>query len=113
MTTPKPVARPEPPRERLTPARRYRDDPRFHALVSVMESYIHMGQFTPTEVREAALLATVHYEMRQFPSFTHLLSGVAVVEPGIRPGQPPELLVIDGLPYRLSTGEGPLGSQKP
>jgi hypothetical protein len=42
---------------------RYRNDAVFHALVDMLTNVIHKAQFTPTEVREAALLACIHYEM--------------------------------------------------
>jgi len=46
-----------------TPARRYMNDNAFRALVRQMESIIHRGQFTPSEVREAAIFACIQYEM--------------------------------------------------
>lgn len=41
---------------------RYRDDPQFHQLVTMMMSCIDKAQFTPTEIREAAMLAQIMYE---------------------------------------------------
>lgn len=46
----------------MTPQERYERDPQFHALVNVMRQYITQAQFTPTEIREAAVLATIHHE---------------------------------------------------
>ena len=41
---------------------RYENDARFHALVDVMRNHIEQAQFTPTEIREAAMLAQIIYE---------------------------------------------------
>ena len=47
---------------------RYLRDTEFHALVSALEKMIAEYQFTPTEVREAAMLACVRAEERRpFP----------------------------------------------
>ena len=45
-----------------SPKERYESDPQFHALVNIMISYIQQAQFTPTEMREAAVLASIIYE---------------------------------------------------
>lgn len=42
---------------------RYLCDPESKQLVDVMISMIHKAQFTPTELREAAILAATKYEM--------------------------------------------------
>lgn len=52
---------------RLTPAERFQRDPQFNRLVSVMEAMIESAEFTPTEIREAAMLAAVRWEMRRPP----------------------------------------------
>lgn len=41
---------------------RYREDSEFHYLVDMLHSLIKKAQYTPTEIREAALLAMIHYE---------------------------------------------------
>ena len=48
-----------------TPDARYRRDPKFRSLVDMMEAHIHSADFTPTEMREAALLAAIHYEHKR------------------------------------------------
>lgn len=42
---------------------RMRNDPLFAALVKQLEAAIQQGQFTPSEIREALLVAQVKYEM--------------------------------------------------
>lgn len=97
------------PTERMTPAFRYKRDPKFAALVQIIESYLHAAEFTPTEVREAAMLAATHYEMRRAPGPIRMIAGYAVVEPAVDPRAPPEVMSIDGVPYRLdwSVGKAP------
>lgn len=43
---------------------RYQNDPKFHALVDMMHAAIDRADFTPTEIREAAMLAQIIYEER-------------------------------------------------
>jgi len=43
---------------------RYEEDPAFRNLVDTMYVCIQQGQFTPTEIREAAMLAQIRYEDR-------------------------------------------------
>lgn len=45
-----------------TPQERYLSDPQFHILVDVMEKHIRDAEYTPSEIREAAVLACIHYE---------------------------------------------------
>lgn len=47
---------------RLTPEERYLRDPVFHALVHTLRAALHGGTFTPTELREAAILAAAAHE---------------------------------------------------
>ena len=46
---------------------RYATDPVFHAMVDALHSWIERGDTTPTEVREAAMLAQIMYEERRRP----------------------------------------------
>lgn len=48
-----------------TPDARYRVDIKFRQLVDMMEAHMHSCDFTPTEMREAALLAAINYERRR------------------------------------------------
>jgi hypothetical protein len=43
---------------------RYHNDPQFAALVKLMVSHIQQGNFTPSEMREASMLASIIYEER-------------------------------------------------
>lgn len=43
---------------------RYLRDPAFRALTDMMEQFIHNCQYSPSEMREAALLSAIHYESR-------------------------------------------------
>lgn len=47
------------------PRERYQRDPEFKQLVDMMTSFIHKAQFSPTELREASLLACCNYEMHR------------------------------------------------
>lgn len=46
------------------PETTYKTDADFRALVDILEGYVHKKQFTPAELRAAATLAAIHYEMR-------------------------------------------------
>jgi len=47
-----------------TPEDRYMRDPVFHHFVDAVEQLLHQAQMTPTEVREATMLACIHYDLR-------------------------------------------------
>lgn len=47
-----------------TPREKYMNDPEYHQLVCTLESFIERAQFSPSELREAAVLACINYEMR-------------------------------------------------
>ena len=42
---------------------RYQTDPQFKNLVDLFESFLHRADFTPSEIREAAMLASINYEL--------------------------------------------------
>lgn len=48
-----------------TPDARYREDTTFHRLVDMLEAHLHNLDFTPSELRDAAMLASLHFEMRR------------------------------------------------
>jgi hypothetical protein len=43
---------------------KYMNDPSYHHLVNRLEDLIHEARFTPSELREACILASINYEMR-------------------------------------------------
>lgn len=47
---------------RLDSFKRYNIDPEFNALINIMLQYIERTDFTPTEIREAAMLAAAIFE---------------------------------------------------
>ena len=42
-----------------SPRDKYLQDPQFKALVDMMTAHIHMCEFTPSEMREAAMVASI------------------------------------------------------
>ena len=46
----------------MEPRERYQRDPHFFALVNMLRAQIERAQLTPTEIREAAMLAQIMYE---------------------------------------------------
>lgn len=54
---------------RLSPEERYHKDPQFKSLIDMLEMLIERAQLTPTEIREAATLACIHYEQRRCKPF--------------------------------------------
>ena len=48
----------------ITPEHRYQTDPVFRRVVDLLTAVIDQAELSPYEVREAAKLAAIHYEMR-------------------------------------------------
>ena len=46
-----------------TPEEKYMHDPEYRHLVDTMERLIHDARFTPSEIREAGIFASIRYEM--------------------------------------------------
>jgi hypothetical protein len=47
-----------------SPREKYQKDPEYNHLVCMLESMIARARFTPSELREACVLASINYEMR-------------------------------------------------
>ena len=48
---------------------RYLNDNEFRMLVDHLENFIRESKYTPSEIRDASMLACIHFEMRRpFPS---------------------------------------------
>ena len=48
----------------MTSAReRYQNDAAYRSLVQMLEAFIQRCEFTPSELREACILASINYEM--------------------------------------------------
>ena len=47
-----------------SPKEKFMNDPEYHHLVQMLESMIEQARFTPSELREACVLASINYEMR-------------------------------------------------
>jgi hypothetical protein len=47
----------------MTVEERYLNDSEFHNLVDLLETMIRRYQFTPSEIREAAMFAAIRYEI--------------------------------------------------
>jgi hypothetical protein len=50
-----------------SPRQKYESDPMYHNVVNAIHNLIETCQLTPLEVREAAMLACIHYEARRMP----------------------------------------------
>lgn len=52
-----------------SPKEKYMNDPEYHNLVCMLENLIETARFTPSELREACILASINYEMRHVRDF--------------------------------------------
>ena len=57
---------------RIEPMERYSSDPAFKMLVDILLSQLSGSDFTPTELREAAMVAAVIHETRTIRPVLHL-----------------------------------------
>ena len=53
-----------------TPKEKYMNDPEYNHLVTMLEQLIERAHFTPSEIREACMLACINYEMRHVREHT-------------------------------------------
>jgi len=52
-----------------SPQYRYTHDSAYRQIVDTMEYLIHSAQLTPSEIREAAVLASINYESKRIRHF--------------------------------------------
>jgi hypothetical protein len=48
----------------MSPRDKYMNDPEYQHLVKMLEDLIEHARFSPSELREACVLASINYEMR-------------------------------------------------
>lgn len=53
-----------------SPREKYMNDPDYHRLVDMLEQFVESAQFSPSELREASVLACINYEMRHVREIT-------------------------------------------
>jgi hypothetical protein len=53
----------------MTPKEKYHRDPNYRSLVDTMVQMIRKCEYTPSELREAAILASTIYEMEHVRTF--------------------------------------------
>ena len=53
---------------------KYEKDSEYRRCVQMMEQMIHCGQFTPSEMREMAVMACINYEMRRPIPYSFVLT---------------------------------------
>ena len=56
----------------MTQRERYYNDPEFHVLVDYMVNFIVNNKYTPSEMRDAAILASIIYDEKNI-RINHLL----------------------------------------
>lgn len=52
-----------------SPRDKYMNDPEYNHLVKTLEQLIEQARFTPSELREACVLASINYEIRHIRDF--------------------------------------------
>lgn len=57
------------------PTERYHNDPIFRRVVDAMEHMLANAELASSELRQAAVLAAIHYEMRRIQSPYFVLTG--------------------------------------
>ncbi len=61
----------------MTAKERYMSDPTFHAIVDMLRQELRRSQFTPTELREAVILAATIHESETVQPLFRLTRGEA------------------------------------
>lgn len=52
------------------PREKYLNDPEYNHLVNMLTGLIEQAKFTPSELREACILASINYELRHIRDCT-------------------------------------------
>ena len=52
-----------------SPREKYMNDPEYHRLVTTLEQFIERAYFTPSELREACVLASINYERKHIRNY--------------------------------------------
>ena len=52
-----------------TPRAKYQRDPAYKRLVDMLEHFMHNAEYSPREIREAAMLACINHEMYAIRSY--------------------------------------------
>lgn len=65
----------------MTAKERYREDPVFHAIVDMLRREMQRGDFTPTELREAVILAATIHEPETVRMLAPALAGLECLQP--------------------------------
>lgn len=87
----------------LLPEDRYQRETMFRSIVDIMEAFMHRAELTPTEIREAAQLAAMHFEMRRVDRFRWVGGAIAEHdprEPSAHAGDTPPAVFVNGVLYR-------------
>lgn len=54
----------------MSSTEKYHTDNAFRQLVDLMEAHIHQNNYTPSEMREAAMVASINYESKRIRPMT-------------------------------------------
>jgi hypothetical protein len=73
----------------LPPAERYRHDTTFRQLVDMLECLLHDAKTTPTDIRDACLVALIHHEQKALRGLVLRRDQTAPWDMRLEPETPP------------------------
>jgi hypothetical protein len=79
----------------LPPEERYRHDATFRQLVDMLECLLHDAKTTPTEIRDACLLALIHHEQKAVRGWVMTYGHTAPWDMRLEPEPPPWVRMKD------------------